>query len=65
MSTNTVSGGTGVLQLWEDVMRYGGTKEKLLAVAFMNVSAGFDSVPHSQPHRKIQGAFRTEALESF
>ena len=39
-------------QLWEDVMRYGGTKEKV--VAFMDVRAGFDLVPHSQPLRKLE-----------
>ena len=36
-----------------------------MAIAFMEVSAVFDLVPHSQLHRKIQGAFKTEALESL
>ena len=33
-----------MLQLWEDVMREGGKKEKIVAMAFVDISAGFDSV---------------------
>ena len=35
--------GTGMLRLWEDVMRDGGGGKKIVAMAFVDVSADFDS----------------------
>ena len=46
--------GTGMLRLWEDVMKDGGSGKKTVAMAFIDVSAGFDSVPHTQMMRKLE-----------
>ena len=46
--------GTGKLRLWEDVMRDGGGGKKIVAMAFVDVSAGFDSVPHTQMMKKLE-----------
>ena len=46
--------GTGMLKLWEDVLKDGGTGKKVVALAFLDVSAGFDSVPHTQLMRKLE-----------
>ena len=46
--------GTGMLRLWEDVMKEGGGGKKIVAMAFVDVSAGFDSVPHTQLMRKLE-----------
>ena len=46
--------GTGMLKLWEEVLKDGGTGKKVVALAFLDVSAGFDSVPHTQLMRKLE-----------
>ena len=46
--------GTGMLKLWEDVVRDGGGGKNIVAMAFVDVSAGFDSVPHTQMMRKLE-----------
>ena len=43
-----------MLRLWEDVMKEGGSGKKTVAMAFIDVSAGFDSVPHTQLMRKLE-----------
>ena len=43
-----------MLRLWEDVMKDGGGGKKIVAMAFVDVSAGFDSVPHTQLMRKLE-----------
>ena len=37
--------GTGMLSLWEDIIHEAGAGKKVVALAFIDVSAGFDSVP--------------------
>ena len=46
--------GTGMLKLWEEVLKDGGDGKKVVALAFIDVSAGFDSVPHTQLMRKLE-----------
>ena len=55
---------TGMLSLWEEVMKEGGEGNKIVAMAFIDVSAGFDSVPHTQLLRKLEGiGYGTGALK--
>ena len=46
--------GTGMLSLWEDVLEEAGVGKKVVALAFIDVSAGFDSVPHVNLLRKLE-----------
>ena len=43
-----------MLKLWEEVLKDGGAGKKVVALAFLDVSAGFDSVPHTQLMRKLE-----------
>jgi len=46
--------GTGMLSLWEDILEETGDGKKTVALAFIDVSAGFDSVPHVNLLRKLE-----------
>ena len=46
--------GTGMLSLWEDVLEEAGDGKKVVALAFIDVSTGFDSVPHVNLMRKFE-----------
>ena len=55
--------GTGMLSLWEDVLEEAGEGKKVVALAFVDVSAGFDSVPHVNLLRKLEAiGYDKEAL---
>ena len=46
--------GTGMLSLWEEVVKDARDGRRVVALAFIDVSAGFDSVPHVNLLRKLQ-----------
>ena len=43
-----------MLSLWEDSLEEAGDGKKVVALAFIDVSAGFDSVPHVNLLRKLE-----------
>ena len=43
-----------MLSLWEDLLEETGDGKKVVALAFIDVSAGFDSVPHVNLLRKLE-----------
>ena len=54
-----------MLSLWEDLLQEAGDGKKVVALAFIDVRAGFDSVPHVNLLRKLEAiGYDGEARDS-